>query len=251
MVDVWLRRRNHLNAIRSATRRNRTSDKCGPIVIATVILVVASQLAVKPRPDYRCSASEIGSKPFLQPPTFHSKFLLRRIPLQFVSLGASNKATFSRLSLRNACHNNSILGSVKRLVNPSPACCSALMVMRSSRFSTDAPSLGTVDVRSLSRDGLAAFPPLELLSFLRPAWSAGFCGTIRISDFPASFALLTSSACTCILASAWLVSTSNKNFWDLTGCLDDMMCSANGPSTPGLLMPLAADATSGIAFQQL
>lgn len=37
----------------------------------------------------------------------------------------------------------------------------------------------------------------------------------------------------------------------LTGCLGDTMCSANGPSTPGLLMPLAGDATSDIAFQHL
>ena len=123
--------------------------------------------------------------------------------------------------------------------------------MRSSRFSTDAPSLGTVGVRSVSRDGLAAFPPLALPSFVPPAWSAGFCGTIRRSDFPGPFALLASSACTCILASTWLVSTSNKSSWDLTGCLVDIMCSANGPSTPGLLMPLANDAASGIAFQHL
>ena len=90
-----------------------------------------------------------------------------------------------------------------------------------------------------------------LPSFVPPAWPAGFCGTIRLSDFPAPFALLASSACTCILASTWLDSTANKSFWDLTGCLVDMMCSANGPSTPGFLMPLANNATSGIAFQQL
>jgi hypothetical protein len=88
----------------------------------------------------------------------------------------------------------------------------------------------------------AAFPPPEL---------PGFIGTMQPSDFPAPSAFLAFSACTCILVSTWLVSTSNKSFWDLTGCPVDMMCSANGPSTPGLQMPLANDATTGVAFQHL
>ena len=34
----------------------------------------------------------------------------------------------------------------------------------------------------------------------------------------------------------------------LTGCLDDVMCSANGPSTPGLQSSLAMNAMIGVAF---
>ena len=35
----------------------------------------------------------------------------------------------------------------------------------------------------------------------------------------------------------------------LTGCLADMMCSANGPSTPGLRLAARHDATPDVAFQ--
>ena len=35
----------------------------------------------------------------------------------------------------------------------------------------------------------------------------------------------------------------------LTGCLDDVVCSANGSSTPGLRSSLAYNATNDVAFQ--
>ncbi len=111
--------------------------------------------------------------------------------------------------------------------------------MRSSRWSTGVPSLCPAGVWSLSRDSLAAFPPPALPGFVSPTWQVGCCGTIRLSDFPAPFALLAFSAWSRILASSWLVSTPGKSRWDLTGCPVDMMCNANGPSTPGLLQPLA------------
>jgi hypothetical protein len=111
--------------------------------------------------------------------------------------------------------------------------------MRSSLSFTVLPPLCTAGGRSLSRDSLAAFPPPELPGFVSPTWQVGCCGTIRLSDFPAPFALLASSARTRILASPWLVSTSNKSRWDLTGCLVDIMCNANGPWTPGLRQSLA------------
>jgi hypothetical protein len=83
----------------------------------------------------------------------------------------------------------------------SSGCVSALWVMRFSRVNAEFPSLSTVDVRSVSRDGLTAFPAPALPGFDLRDWSSRFNGTIRSSDFPRSFALLAFSACTCILDS--------------------------------------------------
>ena len=55
-------------------------------------------------------------------------------------------------------------------------------VMRSSRVSTESPSLSTVDARSGSREIPTAFPAPVLPGLSRPAWSAGRLGTIRSSD---------------------------------------------------------------------
>ena len=66
-----------------------------------------------------------------------------------------------------------------------------------------------------------------------------------------SFAVLASSACLAYSAFHDWSSSKTKNPQGLTGCLDDTMCSANGPWTPGLRQPLAVDATADIAFQHL
>jgi hypothetical protein len=50
---------------------------------------------------------------------------------------------------------------------------------------------------------------------------------------PPPFASLASSACRAYS------STLDKSSRDLTGCLANIVCNANGPSTPGLQQPLA------------
>ncbi len=53
------------------------------------------------------------------------------------------------------------------------------------------------------------------------------------SDFPAAICL------PCLFSLSGILALSSKSNRDLTGCLGDVMCSANGPSTPGLPAPLA------------
>ncbi len=65
----------------------------------------------------------------------------------------------------------------------SSGCVSALLVMRSSRFSTERPPLGAGGVPLESRDGLTAFPAPALPGFDPRDWSSRFNGTIRSSDF--------------------------------------------------------------------
>jgi hypothetical protein len=72
--------------------------------------------------------------------------------------------------------------------------------MRSSRWFSGVPSLRPAGAWSHSRDSLAAFPPSALPDFVSPTWRVGCCGTIRLSDFPAPFALLAFSAWSRILA---------------------------------------------------
>ena len=111
--------------------------------------------------------------------------------------------------------------------------------MRASRWCTGLPSLRPAGVWSRSRGSLAAFPPPALPGFVSPTWQVGCCGTFRLSDFPVPFALLAFSAWSRILAAPWLAATPGKSRWDLTGCPVDIVCNANGPWTPGLLLPLA------------
>jgi len=114
--------------------------------------------------------------------------------------------------------------------------------MRSSRVCIELPARRTVDVRSVSRDGLAAFSAPALPGFTPRHWSSRFDGTRPPSDFPGSLALLAFSACAGILVSAWWAFTSNKNRWDLTGCFLDMMCSeivASDPRSPNTTRQIA------------
>ncbi len=68
-------------------------------------------------------------------------------------------------------------------------------VMRSSRVSTDVPSLSTVDVRSETRVGLTAFPTPALPGFRSLDWTSSFIGTMQSSDSQTSFASLAYSTC--------------------------------------------------------
>jgi len=86
------------------------------------------------------------------------------------------------------------------------------------------PALCPANARFDPRIGVAAFPPPEL---------PGFDGTMQRSDFPAAICLPRLFDLSGILVLA------NKSRWDLTGCLADIMCNANGPSTPGLRQSLA------------
>jgi hypothetical protein len=86
------------------------------------------------------------------------------------------------------------------------------------------PALCPANARFVPRVGVAAFPPPEL---------PGFHGTMQRSDFPAAICLPRLFDLSGILVLA------NKSRWDLTGCLADIMCNANGPSTPGLRQSLA------------
>ena len=63
------------------------------------------------------------------------------------------------------------------------------------------------------------------------------------SDFPAAICL------PCFFSLSGILVLSDKSNRDLTGCLDDIMCNANGPSTPGLRKSLAMIAIIGVAFQ--
>ena len=113
--------------------------------------------------------------------------------------------------------------------------------MRSSRVSTEGPSLCTVDARSGSRVGLAAFPAPALPGFDPPDWSSGlqrYYSAIRLPESHLPFSLLRLVGHTRFLHD-WSVTESNKNLWVSLVALMTSMCSANGPSTPGLLSQLA------------
>ena len=138
------------------------------------------------------------------------------------------------------------------------------------------PSLSTDGVRSGSRIGLAAFPAPILLGFISSGWRPDFNGTIRPSDSlnvicrprsPGSHSdscvhlseseqrerlMSTSrwapsgqglSALVRIVGHTRSIMTSVSCFEQepqgLTGCLDDMIYSASGRATPGLLSQLA------------
>ena len=67
-----------------------------------------------------------------------------------------------------------------------------------------------------------------------------------------SFAVLASSAWRAYsIVYVWFsLNDQELEFQGLTGYLEDVMYSASGPSTPGLLEPLAIDANRDIAFQR-
>ncbi len=93
-----------------------------------------------------------------------------------------------------------------------------------AQVSTRDPALRPASAQVDPRTGVAAFPPPEL---------PGFSGTMQRSDFPAAICL------PCFFSLSGILVLSDKSNRDLTGCLGDVMCSANGPSTPGLPAPLA------------
>ena len=96
--------------------------------------------------------------------------------------------------------------------------------LRADQVSTLDPALCPEGAQVDLRTGVAAFPPPEL---------PGFNGTMQRSDFPAAICL------PCLFSLSGILVLSNKSNRDLTGCPGDTMCSANGPSTPGLRQSLA------------
>ena len=96
-------------------------------------------------------------------------------------------------------------------------------------------------VPACPRLGSDAFPAPALPGFDPPNWSLSVNGTMHPSDSLKPFASVASSASRAYsIAHRW-TPQFRKEFQGLTGYLDDVMCSANGPSTPGLLChsPLA------------
>ena len=130
--------------------------------------------------------------------------------------------------------------SVSRLLNFSSEWLSARCEMRSSRLITAISPLSVNSVLLESRDSLTAFPPSELPEF---------AGTIRSSDSLTSFACLAFGAC-------WAYSEPDRldvGWFEererLTGCLEDMVCSANGPNDSGSSLASRRIETSDVAFQ--
>jgi len=130
--------------------------------------------------------------------------------------------------------------SVSRLLNVSSGWLSALCEMRSSRFSTATSPLSVNSVLPDSRDSLPAFPPPEL-----PVID----GTIRSSDSLKSFACLTFGACWAYSEPDRLDGGWFEELEGLTGCFEDMMCSANGPSDSGSSFASRQNETNDVAFQ--
>ena len=112
--------------------------------------------------------------------------------------------------------------------------------MRSSRFITATSPLSVNSVLLDSRDSLNAFPPSAL---------PDITGTIRSSDSLKTFACLAFGACWAYSESDRLVVGRTEELEGLTGCVEDMMCSANGPNDSGAFPTTRHDAVENVAFQ--
>ncbi len=64
-----------------------------------------------------------------------------------------------------------------------------------------------------------------------------------------SFSSLTFSACRAYSGDHDWLSRDSQELKGLTGCLIDIVCSENGPRTPGLRLQLAVNAAKDIAFR--
>ncbi len=127
--------------------------------------------------------------------------------------------------------------------------------MRSSRVSTETPSLCTVDVRSESRDGLAAFPTPALPGFGPPDWTSGFGGTMQPSDSLRVICLPCLFSLSGILESSMIgIHSTIKNLrvslvaLMTAAPIEQAVYSASGRATPGLFSQLAGNAARSVAF---
>ena len=69
-------------AHRHANRRLAELHQTRPIVIDPVVLIVTTKLRIERLPDFFGRDRQVGSKPCLQFPKFHTQLLRRRFPLQ-------------------------------------------------------------------------------------------------------------------------------------------------------------------------